>query len=192
MNKGINSWNLPFILLILASALLGFKYTQLTAARKELLQVETKAAAAEEAVKRESESTDQSQTRIAIQSKDEESAFVNDLRMRAVRNNIAFVRWQSSPPELPKPTEGSSQPVQGVRVIPLKANVEFEGQYADIRTVISDLMSGPRYVIIENATWDRVDLGAKTKLAVTIVRFVTPDAGPTTLASTTSGHGGSR
>jgi hypothetical protein len=128
-------------------------------------------------------------------SKEEESQFVNDLRVSAASHNLVFLKWQatstdrssSEPPKADKPDE------EGPKVIAIKANVEVKGTYENVRAMIDELVTGSRYVIVESASWDRINTGQSSKLSIAITRFVeaASNEGDGRQVNLTQEHGGS-
>jgi len=193
MTINSKSWNIPIVLFILAFALLGVKYYQVTQLRDGVIESERRQQAAEETVKREAERMSDAQTQVAFQTKDEEALFVNDLRVRANNHNLTFVRWTASPPERAPEGTTTAPPTTGLRIIPVKANVEIQGDYESLREMVDALVRGPRLVVIESANWDRANFNGISKLSFQITRFVVPAPAEGTVGAMSAiEHGGSQ
>jgi hypothetical protein len=127
------------------------------------------------------------------QTADEQSLFLNELRLHAANARIELVRWANSPPPAQQP--GAPAPPPSGPTIPIVSSVETAGTYQNLRAFMYSLLRSPRLLNVSNLTWRREDDYPNTRLIFTLTRYVTKpqpiaNVQPTSTAGATNPSGG--
>lgn len=187
------------VCVVIGAGILWYQYDRLEKGKVELAATESKIELTKATLKATTASAATGQARVVPATKEEEAEFVEHFRTLAAVNGVDVVRWTAQPaPQAPPPDPGAPKPATPAipAVTSAAVNVELAGTYEAVRKMIDELMKGKRLVAIEDATWERLEEGRRSRLQCRIVRFVGPPAPEESAGAaepvSSAEHGGSR
>lgn len=185
---------IPFLCFLIAGGVISYEIRRIRRLEGERIQVEQNIATVEKLRQELDQHTPVMLNRFptAQQSPQEQADFLNKLRAYAAATQIRIVRWTNATPIAPASGGESGPPKQSSippGVLPISSSIEVSGLYNDIRAFLYSLLRDPRLFSLTDIEWQRSDRWPRTRVSMTLTRYVTRERSP--LNDVTAGAGAS-
>lgn len=179
------SWLLPLASCLIAGALVFWQYWRVHTIRKESETTLALIGSLKNSIGQWQSSEGREKIPFALDSRLEESMFLDGVRRQALERGVRLVKWVNEPPRAPADAQNagadSGQPpvpeaVKSVRT--LVSNVEVAGSYDSVRSFMKDLLTSQRLLTVKTGTWERGELPESNRFNFKLHRYISPTPPP--------------
>lgn len=169
---------LPILAVVIAGIFTMTQVTRLKSLQSEKEQVDKNIAYLEKLMREDQLQPLTDKIPAAVQSPEEQAAFLDQLRQLAGTSGIQIVRWVNTArsleaPPAPDPNNPNAAPPPASKVTALMCTMDIRGEYPRMRSFMYSLLRSKRLLNVSSLTWTRTNEYPRTALTFTCTRYVT-------------------